>query len=159
MSETFPHLSEAKLNGVFVGPGIRKIMFDKKFVARMTNDKKETWTLFKDVVFKFLGNPKDADKKIVQNMLQKFANFGCLLSLKFHFLNSHLDFFPKNLGAVSDEQGERFHQELKVTERRYQGRWKVAMIGHYCWSLHQENPVSSHKSSIQSFTEKRKRKY
>ena len=27
------------------------------------------------------------------------------MSLKMHFLHSHLDFFPPNLGAVSDEQG------------------------------------------------------
>ncbi|GBP90238.1 hypothetical protein EVAR_100685_1 [Eumeta japonica] len=30
------------------------------------------------------------------------------MSLKIHFLHSHLDFFPQNLGAVSDEHGERF---------------------------------------------------
>ncbi|KAJ4437685.1 hypothetical protein ANN_17830 [Periplaneta americana] len=28
---------------------------------------------------------------------------GCNMSLKTHFLDSHLDFFPENLGAVSDE--------------------------------------------------------
>jgi hypothetical protein len=28
------------------------------------------------------------------------------MSLKVHFLDSHLDFFPENLGAVSDEHGE-----------------------------------------------------
>ncbi|XP_036339967.1 protein furry-like isoform X2 [Rhagoletis pomonella] len=33
------------------------------------------------------------------------------MSLKMHLLNSHLDFFPPNLGAESDEQGERFHQD------------------------------------------------
>jgi DNA-binding ferritin-like protein len=32
------------------------------------------------------------------------------MSLKVHFLHSHLDFFPENLGEVSDEQGERFQQ-------------------------------------------------
>jgi hypothetical protein len=35
------------------------------------------------------------------------------MSLKVHFLNAHLDYFPKNLGAVSEEQGERFHQDIK----------------------------------------------
>ena len=137
-------------------------MFDNKFVDTMNNDEKEAWTAFRDVVFKFLGNTKDADyKNIVQNMLQKFEKLGCLMSLKLHFLKSHLDFFPPNLGAVSDEQGERFHQDIRVMERRYQGSWNVSMIGDYCWSLHREMPVSSHKrkSNIRSFTEKRKRKY
>ena len=34
--------------------------------------------------------------------------------------HSHLDFFPPNLGAVSDEQGERFHQDIAIMEKRYQ---------------------------------------
>jgi len=29
-----------------------------------------------------------------------------------HFLESHLDFFPENLGEVSDEHGKRFHQGI-----------------------------------------------
>ena len=41
--------------------------------------------------------------------------------LKTHFLHSHLDFFSKNLGDESDEHGERFHQQMKAMERRYQG--------------------------------------
>ncbi|CAH1994487.1 unnamed protein product [Acanthoscelides obtectus] len=28
----------------------------------------------------------------------------------------------ENLGAVSDEQGERFHQDIRTMETRYQGR-------------------------------------
>ena len=105
LCQSFPHLSEAKLKeGVFVGPDIRKLMLDKNFVATMTYDEKEAWTAFRDVISKFLGNTKDADyKNIVQNMLQKFEKLGCLMSLKLHFLKSHLDFFPTNLGAVSDK--------------------------------------------------------
>jgi hypothetical protein len=29
---------------------------------------------------------------------------------------------------VSEEQGERFHQDIKEMEWRYQGRWNVNMI-------------------------------
>jgi hypothetical protein len=42
------------------------------------------------------------------------------MGLKIHFLNLYLDFFPENLGAVSEEQGEYFHQDIKETERIYQ---------------------------------------
>ena len=45
-----------------------------------------------------------------------------------HFLHSHLDFFPPNLGKVSDEQGERFHQDISVIEGRYQGRFDANMM-------------------------------
>ena len=43
------------------------------------------------------------------------------MSIKVHFLHSHLNRFPENLGDVSDEQGERLHQDIKVMEERYQG--------------------------------------
>jgi hypothetical protein len=61
------------------------------------------------------------------------------MSLKIHFLNSHLDFFPQNLGAVSEEEGERFHQDIKEIQRKYHGRWYVNMMGDYCWTLHRRN--------------------
>jgi hypothetical protein len=81
------------------------------------------------------------------------------MSLKIHFLNSRLDCFPKNFGAVSEEQGERFHQDIKKMERRYQGLWNVNMKGDYCWTLHREIPETSHKrkGNIRSFAGKRKR--
>jgi len=40
-------------------------------------------------------------------------------------LYSHLDHFPENLGDLSDEQGEQFHQDISKMEVRYQGRWDV----------------------------------
>jgi hypothetical protein len=48
-----------------------------------------------------------------------------------HILDSHLDFFPQNLGSVSDEQSERFHQDISTMEIRYQGKWNPSMFaGH-----------------------------
>jgi len=58
------------------------------------------------------------------------------MSLKIHFLHSHLDFFLENLDAVSDEQGERFHQDIHLMEKRYQGFWNESMLADYCWMLH-----------------------
>ena len=40
------------------------------------------------------------------------------MSLKMHFLHSHLEFFPVNNGNVSDEHGEIFHLGIKVFEER-----------------------------------------
>lgn len=34
--------------------------------------------------------------------------------------------FPKDLRAVSEEQGERFHQDMKDMEKKYQGRYDEA---------------------------------
>jgi hypothetical protein len=38
-------------------------------------------------------------------------------------------FFTPNLGDVSEEHGERFHQDIEAIEKRYQGRWDAAMMG------------------------------
>ena len=44
----------------------------------------------------------------MQDLLTSYKAMGCIMSLNIHFLESHLDFFPENLGEVSDEHGERF---------------------------------------------------
>jgi hypothetical protein len=92
-------LSEAKLKeGVFVGPDIRKLMFDEDFFLKMTETEREVWISFRSVVTKFLGNNKDIDYvTTVANMPFKFKFLGCLMRLKIYFLNSHLVCFPKIL--------------------------------------------------------------
>jgi hypothetical protein len=60
---------------------------------------------------------KDEDyENIVRIMFKNFHILGCNMSLKVHFLFSHLNLFPKNLGVVSEEQGERF-DHIKQMER------------------------------------------
>lgn len=137
LSNQFPQLSEAKLKaGVFNGPQIRKMLRDPEFIKKMTDTEKAAWLSFKMVVENFLGNHKSADyKKIVSDMVSNFGELGCLMNLKLHFLDSHIDEFPKNLGDFSEEQGERFHQDIKEIERRHQGHWDVNMMADYCWSL------------------------
>ena len=78
---------------------------------------------FAEVVSKFRGNAKCSDcKPIVENMLACFEALGCRMSLKVHFLHAHLDYFPQNLGDMSEEHGALFHQDIKSTEAWYQGR-------------------------------------
>jgi hypothetical protein len=100
-------------------------------------------------------------KKIVGNLLEKLQILGCNMSLTLHFLHFHLDYFPENLGDPSKEQGERFHQDVKEMERRYEGRWDVTMMAYYCWSIKREALYQEHKrkSSKQSFVINQKRKY
>jgi len=120
-------------------------MMDDSFKDTMTEIEEDAWNAFKEVVKKFLGNIKyPLYKEILRNMLDKFKLLGCNMSLKLHFLASHLDYFPLNLGAVSEKQGERFHQDLKDVERRYQGRWDVNMMADYCWSIAHDDPSREH---------------
>ena len=81
----------------------------------------KAWNTFKLVAENFLGNHKAENYiEIVENMIEAFGRLGSRMSLKLHFLHSHLEFFPDNLGAVSDEHGERFHQNIAVVETRYE---------------------------------------
>jgi hypothetical protein len=66
------------------------------------------------------------------------------MSLKVHFLDSHSDFFPENLGAVSDEHGERFHQDISNMVKQYQGKWSLSMLAHYCWTLKRDVPQATY---------------
>ena len=71
----------------------------------------------------FLRNIKAENYQVlIATMLLAFRDLGCNISIKLHFLNAHLDEFLDNLGAVSDEQGKRFYQDLKTIKHRYQSR-------------------------------------
>ena len=107
MKETFPRVSDSK------SPQIRTLLRDGNFEDLLSQIEKSAWKSFKSVVKIFLGNRKAQNyREIVGELLQSYQDMGCNMSLKIHFLDSHLDFFPDNLGAVSDEHGERFHQDI-----------------------------------------------
>lgn len=50
-----------------------------------------------------------------------------------------MDFFPANLGSVSGEHGERFHQDFEMLEKRYQGNLNPDAEADYCWTLKGES--------------------
>lgn len=147
-----PAVSIQKLRaGVLDGPQIRQLINDPRFVDSMDERERNAWQAFVLVVKNFLGNNKAENYvELVQNMLVSFRALGCRMSIKLHYLHSHLDWFPANLGAMSDEQGERFHQDLAIMEERYQGRWDVHMMADYCWTLMRDHPRREH--SRQSLT-------
>ncbi|KAJ8736888.1 hypothetical protein PYW07_000159 [Mythimna separata] len=106
----------------------------------MTQIESEAWLSFVLVVKNFLGNHKAPEyQELVAKMLQNFNRLGVNMSIKLHFLHSHLDRFPQNLGDYSEEQGERFHQDIRIMEERYQGRWDSHMMADYCWTLKRDS--------------------
>ena len=48
------------------------------------------------------------------------------------------------VGDVSDEQGKRFKQDIKIMEKRYQGCWDIHLIADHCWSLKRYVPDMNH---------------
>ena len=92
----------------------------------------------------FLGNIRAENYKELIKDMSFYHKLGCNVSLKIHMLHSHLDFFP-NYGMASDEQGERFHQEIAKMEKRNQGKWSSSMFADYCWTLVRNAPEQLHK--------------
>jgi len=39
------------------------------------------------------------------------------MSVKVHILHGHVNYFPENLEAMIEEQGESFHQDIKTIEK------------------------------------------
>jgi hypothetical protein len=97
----------------------------------------------------FLGNHKAENyHEIVSDLLMAYKAMGCNMSLKVHFL----DFFPENLGAVSDEHEEIFHQDIYNMEKRYQGKWSLSMLTDYCWTLKRDVPQVTHSRKSTTVT-------
>jgi hypothetical protein len=46
---------------------------------------------------------------------------------------------------VRDENGERFHQDISSTQKRYQGKWNCAMLADCCWTLVRDAPTMEYK--------------
>jgi len=96
------------------------------------------------VVTGFLGNRRaDNYKDHVEELLSSYQKLGCIMTMKIHILSSHLDFFLENCGSVSEEHGERFHQDIAAMEGRYKGKWSPSMLADYCWTLMRGSPNST----------------
>ena len=132
----FPGLSMKKMKaGIFDGPQIPKLIQDQAFTSHMTAVESAAWCSYASVVREFLGNTKASNYRyLVDVMLRNFQALGSRMSIKLHDLFSHLDYFPENLGDVSEEQGKGFTKILR-DEERYQGRWDAHMMSDYSWTL------------------------
>ena len=102
----------------------------------MSDLERNAYQAFRMIVEGFLGNHRRDDyAMVVSNLIESYEKLGYRMSLKLHFLHSHLEFFRSNLGNVSEERGGTFHQDIQVMEKRYQGRWNEATMGDYVWNL------------------------
>ncbi|GBP12773.1 hypothetical protein EVAR_72793_1 [Eumeta japonica] len=120
LNSKFPRISDAKIKeGIFIGSQIRELIKDIVFKTKLNEVEERAWTAFVNVCYSFLGNKKDENyHHTIQELISAYKALKFNMPLKIHFLDSHLDFFPENLGAVSDEHGERFHQDMLYIERR-----------------------------------------
>lgn len=137
--EKFPSLLEVKLKeGIFTESDIRRFLADQEFVNLMTDLQKQEWFSFKDVVELFFGKNKDNYKNAVRT--KSFQVLSFLNSLKVHFLLNHQVYFSEILGALSEEEGERFHQDGKNNNGRLYFWMRQRAITDAIHKIYQEEP-------------------
>ena len=95
----------------------------------LTETGASAWLTFKVFCLNFLGNIKAENyKELLMDLLNAYQTMRCNKSLKSHFSHSQLDFFPPNMGIVSNKQGEGFHQDISTMEKRYAGQSSQNML-------------------------------
>ena len=149
LSTVFPGLSAARLKqGIFVGPQMLEVLKDTDFEELLNLKEQRAWEAFKSVCSGFLGNKCVPDyQACIEKLLMSYEDMGCRMSLKIHVLHSHPNFSPPNLGAVSDEHGERFHEYITKMESNYQGKWNPGIMGDFCWMLLRDIPEAKYTRS------------
>ena len=93
LSTLFPGLSAVKLkDGVFVGSQIREVLKDTDFEELLNLKELRAWEAFKSVCSGFLGNTRVPDyQACIEKLLKYYEDMVCRMSLKIHFLHSHLN--------------------------------------------------------------------
>lgn len=147
---TFPRKSDTKIKGVFVGPQIGELIQDVKFEDQLREVEKSAWIRLKNITTNLLGNHKAENCHTVSDLVQSYNAVRFNMSLNVHFIDSHIHFVPEYLGAVSNEHGERFHQNISTMETRDQGKWNPSVLAVDCWALRRD--VSQAKCSRKSST-------
>lgn len=110
---------------------IKQIINDPQFTALTKEIESGAWCSFVQVVPNFLRN-RNAENNVYRP-LQNWWKI-CFLTLIFSIvthIHNHIDRYPENLGDFIEEQGERFHQDIKTIYDRYQRRWGSHMMADY----------------------------
>ena len=103
----------------------------------MTPDQRDAWNVIKYIVENCIGNRRSRDFEVrVKYLISSYHKIGARMSIKMYFLNAH---FPNNCGYYSEEQGERFHQDLASSEERYHGYYNFNMLAVYFWCLNRDD--------------------
>ena len=111
---------------------------------------KNAWRSFTAVVENFLRNFKALKyDNLLKQLLNSYEKVGCNMSVKIHFLHSHVNNFSENLEAWWKSKEESFHQDMKTMGKRYQGRWNTNMMAGYCWYWKREVAGSSYSLKTQ----------
>ena len=118
----FAKISEAKNKRCYFCWPTDKILKCKEFFAILSTTKRAAWNCFAAMVCGFLGNHKAENcVELIAKLMKTYSEMGRRMSLKVHMFEGRLDQFKENMGAYSEEHGERFHQDISNFICCYQG--------------------------------------
>ena len=108
--------------------------------------------------YNLMGPPLYTQSTIDQNVVmqhtivQFYKSMGCYMSLKVHFLDCYLEFFPENPEAVN-EHIQQFRQNISTMAKWYQAKWSPSMLADDFWTFRRDDPQTkySRKSSTITF--------
>ncbi|GBN92680.1 hypothetical protein AVEN_191501-1 [Araneus ventricosus] len=119
---------------------IKKVWPKRKFlIPGVKNEKNEPLSASEKILLPPLHIKLGLMKNFVKEMDCGGSGFQ-YLRLKF----LKLEFYPENLGSVSDEHGEQFHQAISNLGARYQGKWNPKMLADYFWTFKMDIPQAKH---------------
>ena len=112
----------------------------------MLSDKeKAAWQSFEKFSNGFLGNFKAAYfRELIQYLVDSYEQLECNMSLKMHFLFSHLEFFPLNCGGVSNLTWGALPSRHFSDGAQVQREMSAAMLGDYCLMVKRDAPETKY---------------
>lgn len=112
---------------------------DEPFENALSDIELMAWHCVKAVIQNVLGiHRSEIWRILIENMIDAFHLLNVKMSLKIHFLHSHVEKLAEQSPAESDEHGERFHQVTARLEHWYSGKKLHALLGDICWNLQEE---------------------
>ena len=143
----YPNVSDTKIKeGIFIGPQIRELLQDRQFDEDLNETERNAWLSQEDLQGLLSKSQSSELSGCCAGPAAFVKTMGCNMNLKIHFLESHLDFFPENLGEVSDEHGERFRQDILTMEKRTKASGpQVRMLADSCWTLKRDVPDAKYR--------------
>jgi hypothetical protein len=93
-------MSKAKITeGIFVGVQVKQPFQDPNFENKLNPAERRSWGAFEKACSNFWENENsEIYVEVVEELHFSNRALGCKMSLKFHFLQSHLEFFPGKYG-------------------------------------------------------------
>lgn len=107
-------------------------MFDNAVSAAQLS----VWRSLKSMIANFLGNNRTSEyEKEVDELLKSYKKLGACMSVKMHFLRSHLNYSLRTIVTSA--------RNIRVIKEHYHGR--VNFLAEYCWWLKRDVVASQHK--------------